>query len=199
MFGVSYAHLTKIQKRIKTGHELAGELWASGNHDARVLATMIADPGAATLALINAWKKDLDNAVLTDAFSGFVAETSHARARMEQWTRSKHEWAGRAGWLLLARLARTEKSPSDAQLTGYLRTIERDIHGSKNRVRDAMNSALISIGARNAALEKKAIAAARKIGKVVVDHGETGCKTPDAEAYILKTRQRQRVRAAATG
>jgi 3-methyladenine DNA glycosylase AlkD len=151
------------------------------------------------LALLNAWKKDLDNPVLTDAFSGFVAETSHARGRMEQWMRSKHEWVGRAGWLLLARLARTEKSPSDAQLTGCLRTIERDIQGSKNRVRDAMNSALISIGSRNAALEKKAIAAARKIGKVVVDHGETGCKTPDAEAYILKTRRRQRVRAAATG
>ena len=87
-------------------------------------------------------------------------------------------------------------SPPDAQLTEYLRTIERDIQGSKNRVRDAMNSALIAIGTRSAALEKKAIAAARKIGTVLVDHGETCCKTPDAEAYILKTRQRARAASA---
>ena len=36
-------------------------------------------------------------------------------------------------------------------------------------------------------LQKKAIAAAKRIGKVEVDHGETGCKTPDAASYIAKT------------
>jgi hypothetical protein len=51
---------------------------------------------------------------------------------------------------------------------------------------------LIAIGIRNSALEKKALAAARQIGKVAVDHGETGCKTPDATAYIQKARARKR-------
>jgi hypothetical protein len=50
-----------------------------------------------------------------------------------------------------------------------------------------MNNALINIGVRSSALQKKAIAAAKRIGKVEVDHGETGCKTPDAVAYIKKT------------
>jgi 3-methyladenine DNA glycosylase AlkD len=50
MFGVSFAHLNKIDKRIKTDHELAREPWASGNHDARVLAALIADPQAARAA-----------------------------------------------------------------------------------------------------------------------------------------------------
>ena len=40
---------------------------------------------------------------------------------------------------------------------------------------------------RHDKLSKKAIAAAKKIGKVEVDHGDTGCKTPDAESYIVKT------------
>jgi hypothetical protein len=39
-------------------------------------------------------------------------------------------------------------------------------------------------------LEQKAIEIAREIGKVEVDHGVTSCKTPDAEAYIKKTRER---------
>jgi hypothetical protein len=49
-----------------------------------------------------------------------------------------------------------------------------------------MNNALISIGIRNPKLRKQAIAAAKRIGKVDVDHGETSCKTPDAAPYIAK-------------
>jgi hypothetical protein len=65
--------------------------------------------------------------------------------------------------------------------------VESKIHTSKNWVKYAMNNALINIGVRNSVLEKKAIAAAKRIGVVEVDHGETGCKTPDAAAYIKKT------------
>ncbi len=50
-----------------------------------------------------------------------------------------------------------------------------------------MNMAVILIGCRNAALRKAATAAAKRIGKVVVDHGDTACKTPDAAQYIDKT------------
>jgi 3-methyladenine DNA glycosylase AlkD len=195
LFGVSFANLEKLKKEIKVDHELAQQLWASGNHDARVLAAMIADPAATGLQLLNAWKRDLDGYIVTDIFSGFVEKTAHARKRMELWTRSKEELTGRAGWLLLARIARNDESLPDSYFLPYLETIERTIHTSKNRVRDAMNSALIAIGIRSSALEKKAIAAARRIGKVEVDHGETGCKTPDAEAYILKALQRKRSRA----
>ena len=42
-FGVSYAELGRLHKTIGTDHGLARALWATGNHDARVLATMIAD------------------------------------------------------------------------------------------------------------------------------------------------------------
>jgi hypothetical protein len=50
-----------------------------------------------------------------------------------------------------------------------------------------MNMALIAIGVRSAGLRKLALAAAKRIGKVEVDHGDTSCKTPDAAAYIAKT------------
>ena len=43
MYGVSYANLGKLRKEIRTDHELARGLWESGNHDAAVLATMVAD------------------------------------------------------------------------------------------------------------------------------------------------------------
>ena len=44
LFGVSFGNIRKLQKKIKTDHSLARELWATGNHDARILATMVADP-----------------------------------------------------------------------------------------------------------------------------------------------------------
>jgi hypothetical protein len=55
-----------------------------------------------------------------------------------------------------------------------------------------MNNALIAIGSRGGALEDRAIAAAGRIGTVVVDHGATGCKTPDAAASIRKTVARRK-------
>gem|GEM_PF-4307167 len=51
-----------------------------------------------------------------------------------------------------------------------------------------MNGALITIGLLNDRLEKKAIEVARKIGKVIVDHGDTDCKTPDTLEYIARTK-----------
>ena len=199
MFGVSFGNLNKLAKSIKRDHSLAVELWSSGNHDARVLATMVADPSQADETFLEGWATELDSYVITDAFSGFVGKTPHARARAEHWTTADGEWPGRAGWHLVAHLAMKDQSLPDAYFTALLATIEGEIHSRKNRVRDAMNNALIAIGIRNADLQEQALAAAARIGKVDVDHGETGCKTPDATEYIHRTlaRREQKAKAAA--
>lgn len=191
MFGVSYAALGKLAKRIKKDQALAEQLWRSGNHDARVLATQIADPAATTSALLERWRKDLDNYVLTDAFVKHTAKTPLADNKIMQWTAKKAEWTARAGWSLLASRA-PSSDWSDKDLTAFLPVIEASIHQAKNRTRDAMLMALIAIGIRSATLEKKAGAAAKRIGPVEVDHGETGCKTPDPIPYIAKARARRR-------
>lgn len=191
-YGVPYAPLGKLAKRLKTDHALARELWASGNHDARILATMIADPGAMAGPQLDQWIRDVDNYVLADAFTGLASRTPVARKKMEKWTRSTHEWVGRIGWGLLARLAMADSTLTDGDYERYLEEIEKRIHGSKNRIRDAMNMAVIAIGLRSAAFEKKAVGAAKRIGKVEVDHGQTGCKTPDAVEYIGKANARQK-------
>jgi 3-methyladenine DNA glycosylase AlkD len=188
MFGVSFANLNLLKKRIKTNHDLAVKLWDSGNHDARILATMIADPAEINSSTLDAWVRTLDNYVITDAFSALVGSTPHARKKAEKWMRSKHEWVGRSGWSVLCRVASSDEDLNDEYFVPYLVTIESDIHMSKNRVRDAMNMAIINIGLRSAAMEKKAVAAAKRIGKVDVDHGETSCQTPDAIEYIKKTK-----------
>ena len=197
MFGVSYANLNKLAKAVRRDHSLALELWTNGNHDARVLATMVADPAQADEPLLDAWLADLDSYVITDAFSGFAGKTGLAQVKGEEWIGSDEEWPGRAGWHLVANLAMKDQDLPDSYFTAHLATIEGTIHASKNRVKDAMNNALIAIGIRNAVLEEQALAAAARIGKVEVDHGETGCKTPDAADYIRRTLERRRQKAAA--
>ena len=192
LYGVSYANLKKLAKEIKIDQALAGELWASGNFDARVLATMVADPSSITKGAADAWARDLDNYAIVDAFSGLIAKSPHCQTKMEKWGRSKGEWTGRTGWSLLAHLAMSDTELPNSYFESHLATIENEIHTRKNRVRDAMNSAVIAIGIRNPKLEKKALAVAKRIGQVEVDHGETSCKTPDATAYIHKTLERKR-------
>jgi hypothetical protein len=125
---------------------------------------------------------------------GFVGKTRDARLWMERWIDSDSEWIGRAGWHLLGQLAANDPALPDAFFEPYLARIERDIHAEKNRVREAMNNALIAIGMRDDALEARALSVAKAIGKVHVDHGDTNCKTPDAIGYIRKGRERQRSR-----
>ena len=110
---------------------------------------------------------------------------------MRAWMRSPEETRREVGYgILTARLRDDASSVSDADALKVLATIEKEIHRSPNWARRAMNGALIGIGVYKPALRKKAIEAAKRIGKVEVDHGETSCKTPDAVAYIGKALSR---------
>jgi len=187
MYGVSFANLNKMAKTIKKDQALAEELWKTGNHDARVLATMIADPEKIKSSQLDAWGRDLDNYGITGLFSSLVGKTPHAQTKAEKWAKSKGEWTGQAGWNLIAGLAYNKADLPDTYFEERLKEIEAGIHSGKNWVRYAMNGALIAIGVRNPKLEKKAKAAAKRIGVVEVDHGQTNCKTPQAISYIDKT------------
>ncbi len=185
-FGVSYANLGTLRKRIGTDHALAVALWKTGIHDARVLACMVADPTLLTTAEANSWVEVPGNYVVIGAVSGLVARSKHARNRAERWSKSTVEWVATAGWNLWSHLAMQEGAVETSDLLALIERVEAEIGKAKNRVRYAMNNALIAVGSRGGALQKAAVAAARRIGRVEVDHGETGCKTPDAASYIAK-------------
>lgn len=101
---------------------------------------------------------------------------------MAAWVKSKDEFVKRAGYTALAHLAKREDdSLTDTQFETHLKRIEREIHQSPNRAREAMNSALIAIGKRNPRLHPLALAAARRIGPVLIEHGkDTNCRDVDA-------------------
>jgi 3-methyladenine DNA glycosylase AlkD len=190
VWGVSFADLGALTRKIKVDHALAQALWSSGVVDARTLALMVADPAALTPSAAEAWLHEANAPVLLQYLAQLVAKTVFARDRLDAWTKSEEDFARACGYTLLAALLATQQL-SDADCRRHLAAIAKTIHTSPNTARGAMNSALIAIGVYRPSLREDAVAAARRIGKVQVDHGQTGCKTPDAEAYIRKAAARK--------
>ncbi|MCX4242540.1 DNA alkylation repair protein [Paraliomyxa miuraensis] len=196
-FGVRFADLYALRKQIKVDHALARELWATGNHDARTLATLIADPEAMTVEEFDAWQAVCDG---NYGLNGMVADVGGrsplARELVERWHGHEGEYRSAAGWHVLGILAAGGTDVDDAYLRPYLAKIRKGIHAAPNRTRYSMNSVLIAIGGYHPELRDEALVIAKAIGKVEVDHGDTSCKTPDAVEYIAKMMARQSKKAA---
>jgi 3-methyladenine DNA glycosylase AlkD len=183
--GLPYAELGKLIKKLGTQHELATELWTSGVHDARVLATKVVDPLRIGLGELESWLNAASNYIITAAISGLAARTPYSLDLALKWTQSDEEWRGSAGWSIVSELA-MQGGLDEATARDLLGRIERGIHQAKNRTRYSMNGALIAIGGSMPKVRERAFAVAKNIGRVEVDHGQTGCKTPDALPYMKK-------------
>ena len=186
MFGVSWANLGKLAKAIKCDQKLAEQLWASGNYDARILATMVADPAKLDARTLDRWAKQIDCSPVGGALATLVARSPLAERTFRKWKNDRNDLVAEAGWDMLCGLARDDQALNDEDGAKLIQEIEQTIHSAGNRVRYAMNGALIALGGYRAKLTKPALAAAKRIGKVEVDHGDTSCQTPDAAAYIQK-------------
>ena len=195
-FGVSFKELRALARRIGQDQSLARSLWATGNTDARLLACMVAQPERMDETELDAWLSEIKYYVLVDEFVSSVASRkAGVRARMERWTFAARDWVAQAGWDLAAVLAMRDDDLGDRFFLDLLTKIEREIGQAGNRTRHAMNGALIAIGLRNEELQSAAVAAAARIGPVVVDHGQTGCVTPSAIPYIEKATAHRQARA----
>ena len=186
MFGVSFAVLKTLYKRIRIDHALALALWDTGNFDARNLAVKIVDPARMMPAELDRWARDPTARMCSSYVAYLAAEGPHAQDCAERWLAARDDAQRTMGWKLAGALAMLDEGLADGWFGARLQAIERDIHAAPNAEREAMNHAMIAIGCRNPTLRKAATAAAGRIGKVDVDHGDTACKTPDAAASIDK-------------
>jgi 3-methyladenine DNA glycosylase AlkD len=186
VFGVSFATLGALVKRIKVDHELAMALWDTGNFDARNLAFKVVDPQRMEPSDLDRWAKTPTARMCHGYIAYLAAEGPHGETRANAWLDAPDEGLRCSGWMLAGALAMLNESMPDAWFKERLTKIEKTIHSAPNEEREAMNRAVISIGCRNDVLRKAAIAAAKKIGTVDIDYGDTSCKTPDAAAHIEK-------------
>jgi len=187
MFGVSFADLKTFMKRIKVDHDLALALFDTGNIDARNLAVKIADPQLMTAKDLDRWSSTGHGARGCHSYVAHLAvEGPHGLSRANAWLESKSESQRCCGWMATGALAKLDPAVPSAWFASRIADIQKTIHQAPNDERYAMNGALISIGCRDAGTRKAAVAAAKRIGPVSVDHGDTACETPDAASYIEK-------------
>ena len=186
MFGVSFSVLKTLVRRIGVDHELARGLWATGNFDARNLAVKVADPALMSPDDLGRWAREAGTPMLVGYVAQLAAEGPHAAKVAARWRAGSDPAESCGGWLLIAQMALRDAKSTESWFRGHLARIEKTIHSVGSAQRGAMNHAVIAIGCRSLALRKAAAAAARRIGKVDVDHGDTACATPDAVPCIEK-------------
>ena len=166
-FGVSIPHLRKIAKQIGKDHPLAQRLWASGIHEARILASMVDDPKVMTEKQMEKWVKDFGSWDVCDqCCSNLFDKTSLAYRKAVQWSERDEEFVKRAGFVLMAVLAVHDKEMSDREFVKFLPIIKREATDGRNFVKKAVNWALRQIGKRNLNLNGMAIKTAKEIQKI---------------------------------
>jgi 3-methyladenine DNA glycosylase AlkD len=169
-YGVTVATLRTMAKKIGYDHELAEELWQSGVHDARMLATMIDDPSLVTPAQMERWVREMDNWGIVDtACFHYWDRTPFAHQQIEKWSNAKDEFVKRAAFALLASCA-LHKQGTDEQFLRGLKLIEREARDPRNFVKKAANWALRAIGGKKS---PKLRAAARALAKQLSESDDT--------------------------
>lgn len=162
--GLSVPAMRGIARTLGRDHALARQLWDTGIPDARIVASMVAEPALLTSRQMDAWVKgfaawDVCDQTCLNAF----AKSPLAWRKVNAWATRRDEFVRRAAFALLATLAVHDKQAGDAPFIAALALVEATAHDERNFVKKAVNWALRSIGKRNATLCAQAMDAARRI------------------------------------
>jgi 3-methyladenine DNA glycosylase AlkD len=164
VFGISVGTLRQQARKIGRNHELAEALWKTGWYEARMLATMIDDPGSVTPAQMDRWCRDFDNWGICDtACFCLFDRTQHAHKKVVEWARHREEFIKRAAFALAASLAGHDKTSPDAAFMKFLPLIERAAPDGRNFVKKGVSWALRGIGSRSPDLHAAALTVARRL------------------------------------
>jgi len=192
-YGISIPTLRTLAKEIGRDHSIAQQLWASGIHEARILASMIDDPKLVAEKQMERWVKDFDSWDVCDQCCGNLFDkTPFAYQKAMEWSGKKKEFIKRAGFALMAWLAVHDKKAGDREFTKFLPAIIRESTDERNFVKKAVNWSLRQIGKRNRNLNKQAIIAAKGIQKI--DSKSARWIATDALRELTSQRVREKLR-----
>ncbi len=166
-FGISIYTLRSLAKEIGKDHEIAKQLWDSGIHEAKILASMVAESEKVTEELMEDWVTDFTSWDICDQVcSNLFDRTPFVYKKAIEWSMRHPEFVKRAGFVLMATVSVHDKKARDQQFTQFLPIIMREAKDERNFVKKAVNWALRQIGKRNLILNGKAIVTAHKISKM---------------------------------
>jgi 3-methyladenine DNA glycosylase AlkD len=163
-FGISIPYLRGLAKKVGKDHPLAQKLWATGYHEARILAGMIDGPALVTEEQMDKWANDFDSWDTCDQVCmNLFDKTKYAYDKAKEWARADKEFVKRAGFALMACLAWHDKTAPDKKFRPFFPLIKKASTDERNFVKKAVNWALRQIGKMRPNLKNEAIKTARQI------------------------------------
>lgn len=172
-FGINTAYalgapVTQLRLLVKTlkkpDQPLADALWATGIHEARITASMLADPSKITRSRLNQWVRVLNSWDICDACANNVFSKVKDPLNLAQmWIEKEAEFTRRAGFATLAMLALPRGATTDEQLCAQLPLIKKYAADPRPMVYKAVNWALRNIGKKKPRLTPHATQCAREI------------------------------------
>lgn len=191
--GVSIPNLRKLGRRHGPDHRLALDLWRTGIHEARILASMVDDPAQVTRDQMEEWVLDFDSWDLCDQMIGNLFDlTPFAASIPRAWTKRPEEFVKRAGFTLIAARAVRDRAAPDRTFTAWFPAIRRGANDDRNYVKKAVSWALRQIGKRNLELNAAAIAEAETMSKLDVPSARWVGRDVLRELRLDETRRRLR-------
>ncbi|MFP5368120.1 MAG: DNA alkylation repair protein [Actinomycetes bacterium] len=188
--GVNLSKLRAIAKRLKTKHELALGLWATGDTAARLLALLVCRPKAFGPDEVDEMLREARAPKVQDWLVGYVVKKSqHAEELRVAWLADPDPAVASAGWALTSE--RVVKAPGGLDLEGILDVIEAEIKDAPDRLQWAMNTCLAHIGIAHPGHRPRALEIGERL-QVLKDYPTPpGCTSPFAPTWINEMVRRQ--------
>ena len=153
--GVRMPDIHSLSKKLKNEHDLAMALWEETCHEAKILATLVADPGKLTIKQADKWVKDFYSWDLCDqAATNLFRKTEFIWDSIFKWFEWEGEYQRRAGFTNLAVLAVHHKKVDDACFLRTFPAIEKYAGDNRNFVKKAINWAIREMGKRRIGLHQ---------------------------------------------
>jgi 3-methyladenine DNA glycosylase AlkD len=183
--GVNLGQLRAVAKRLKTQHDLALELWSTGDTAPRLLALLICRPKAFDRDELDAMLREARVPKVHDWLVNYVVKKNpHVEELREAWFADADPVVASAGWALT-----TERVAKDAELLDIhliLDIIEAEMKDAPERLQWAMNHCLAQIGIEHSEHRARALAIGERL-EVLKDYPTPpNCTSPFAPIWITE-------------
>lgn len=162
--GVSTANIRGLAKQIGKSNELAFELWATGYHEARLLAVLLFEYKKMTESDIEKLMSDVISWDLCDHLcKNLIVKRKDYENFIFNWIVSPHTYKKRASFTLMASAVIHDKKISNDALDNYLKLIADHSENNQKHIRQAASWALKEIGKKDFDYNEKAILLAHNL------------------------------------
>lgn len=196
LYGVKLADLKELKKKIKTDHNLALELYKTGNSDAMYLAGLIEDPKEVSTEQMDEWVKAAYWDMLSQRCVAVVAaKTPFGFELASKWISRSEEQIVCAGYALYSTLF-TILDDSEINLEevkNLLDKIADNIHSETILIQNSMNNFIIIGGIYIKPLHEYALEIAERIGKIKPVIAENNCNSQTAAEYLKKYAEKGKI------